>query len=72
ERPAGEPLEPIDRDLVTSLGLSDIALATLMAEVGFRQSDSAWHWRGTRPRTRARPAPPRPGNAFSALAGLKR
>ncbi|GAA4031865.1 hypothetical protein GCM10022281_09360 [Sphingomonas rosea] len=72
ERPAGTPLEPVDRDLVTSLGLSETALAALMAEVGFRQTDSAWHWRGTRPRTRARPAPARPGNAFAALAGLKR
>ena len=66
------PLEPIDRDLVTSLGLPEEALARLMAEVGFRADGGAWHWRGTRPRTRARPAPARPGNAFAALAGLKR
>lgn len=65
-------LEPIDRDLVTSLGLSDDALSRLMAEVGFRADGGAWAWRGTRPRTRARPAPARPGNAFAALAGLKR
>ncbi|GAA4008823.1 helicase-related protein [Sphingomonas swuensis] len=73
ERPGGETLEPIDRDLVTSLGLSDEALARLMAEVGFRADPAgAWHWRGTRPRTRSRPTPARPGNAFAALAGLKR
>jgi ATP-dependent RNA helicase SUPV3L1/SUV3 len=72
ERPVGTQLEPVDRALVTSLGLSDDALSRLMAEVGFRQSDEAWHWRGTRPRSRARPALARPGNAFAALAGLKR
>lgn len=72
DRPADVPLEPIDRDLVTSLGLSDQALARLMAEVGFREQSGAWHWRGNRPRTRARPTPQRPGNAFAALAGLKR
>jgi ATP-dependent RNA helicase SUPV3L1/SUV3 len=72
ERPAGEVLDPIDRDLVTSLGLGDEALGRLMAEVGFRDRDGAWHWRGNRPSVRARPAPARPGNAFAALAGLKR
>jgi ATP-dependent RNA helicase SUPV3L1/SUV3 len=67
------PLEPIDRDLVTSLGLSDETLAQLMAEVGFKaDGGGAWHWRGNRPRARPRPVPARPGNAFAALAGLKR
>jgi hypothetical protein len=43
-----------------------------MAEVGFRDQGGAWQWRGHRPRPGARPAPQRPGNAFAALAGLKR
>jgi ATP-dependent RNA helicase SUPV3L1/SUV3 len=72
ERPEGEALDPIDRDLVTSLGLSDAALTQLMAEVGFRDQGGAWQWRGNRPRPRPRPTPQRPGNAFAVLAGLKR
>jgi ATP-dependent RNA helicase SUPV3L1/SUV3 len=65
-------LDPIDRALVTSLGLTDDTLARLMAEVGFREQSGSWAWRGTHSRTRARPQPARPGNAFAALAGLKR
>ena len=72
DRPEGSALEPVDRNLATSLGLGEDSLARLMAEIGFRTDGLAWHWRGTRPRTRARPAPARPGNAFAALAGLKR
>ncbi|WP_205479749.1 helicase-related protein [Sphingomonas arenae] len=68
-RAAGEA-DPIDRTLATSLGLSDEALARLMADVGFRASGEAWKWRGHRP-AREVPAAPRPGNAFAALAGLK-
>ena len=63
--------DPIDRQLATSLGLDDAALARLMAEVGFQIVGKAWKWRGQR--RRAEPtAAPRPGNAFAALAGLKR
>jgi ATP-dependent RNA helicase SUPV3L1/SUV3 len=69
---AGEPFDPVDRALATSIGLSDEALARLMAEVGFRESSGTWAWRGTHSRGRARPQPARPGNAFAALAGLKR
>jgi hypothetical protein len=43
-----------------------------MAEVGFREQSGAWAWRGTHARQRSRPQPARPGNAFAALAGLKR
>jgi ATP-dependent RNA helicase SUPV3L1/SUV3 len=44
----------------------------LMAEIGFVPSGEAWKWRGhRRPRLRE-PQGPRPGNAFAALAGLKR
>jgi ATP-dependent RNA helicase SUPV3L1/SUV3 len=66
---AGE--DPVDRPLATSLGLPDEALARLMADVGFRSEGDAWKWRGQR----GRPEPvhnARPGNAFAALAGLKR
>jgi ATP-dependent RNA helicase SUPV3L1/SUV3 len=65
-------LDPVDRPLATSLGLPEEALARLMAEVGFREQSGSWAWRGTHSRVRARPQPARPGNAFAALAGLKR
>ena len=42
-----------------------------MAEIGFARRDGSWRWRGRRAA-----APPaarrRPGNAFAALAKLKR
>jgi len=66
------PFDPVDRALATSLGLSTDALARLMAEVGFREHSGTWAWRGTHARSRTRPQPGRPGNAFAALAGLKR
>ena len=63
--------DPIDRALATSLGLDAETLRKLMAEVGFVPAGEAWKWRGNhRPAPRA--DPPRPGNAFAALAGLKR
>ena len=65
------PGDPIDREFVTSLGLSPEALERLMAEVGFRSVGEEWKWRGTRTRRPDRPQAPRPGNAFAALAGLK-
>jgi ATP-dependent RNA helicase SUPV3L1/SUV3 len=64
--------DPVDRALSTSLGLDEPAVRHLMAEVGFVPSGEAWAWRGhRRPRRRA-PQAPRPENAFSVLAGLKR
>jgi ATP-dependent RNA helicase SUPV3L1/SUV3 len=63
--------DPVDRPLATSLGLPDEALARLMAEVGFRSEGESWKWRGQR-RPRAPLPNARPGNAFAALAGLKR
>ena len=72
-RAAGKP-EPIDPALITSLGLDADGLRKLMAEVGFvpvsGQAGSNWRWRGRRPDLTPI-APPRPGNAFAALAGLK-
>jgi ATP-dependent RNA helicase SUPV3L1/SUV3 len=62
----------IDEPLVTSLGLDPATVERLMAEVGFVPHGDAWTWRGNRrPRRRAESSP-RPGNAFSALAQLKR
>ena len=62
--------DPIDQPLATSLGLDPETLRKLMAEVGFVPAGEAWKWRGNhRPARRA--DPPRPGNAFAALAGLK-
>ena len=71
-RQAGAP-DPLDRDLITSLGLAPDAVTRLMAEIGFIPAGDAWKWRGTRPPRRHRPVEtPRPGNAFAALAGLTR
>ncbi len=63
--------DPIDRDLVTSLGLDDEAIDRLMKEVGFEPRDGAWKWRGRRPRPSQQPPPPA-GHAFAELAKLKR
>ena len=68
-RAAGKA-EPIDPALITSLGLDAEGLRKLMAEIGFVPAGSNWRWRGRRP-DRTPVAPPRPGNAFAALAGLK-
>jgi ATP-dependent RNA helicase SUPV3L1/SUV3 len=65
--------DPLDQALVTSLGLDEEATRKLMAEVGFVPAGESWKWRGTRPQRRHRPVEtPRPGNAFAALAELKR
>jgi ATP-dependent RNA helicase SUPV3L1/SUV3 len=65
--------DPLDRNLVTSLGLDGEAVQKMMAEVGFVPAGPSWKWRGTRPQRRHHPAEaPRPGNAFAALAELKR
>jgi ATP-dependent RNA helicase SUPV3L1/SUV3 len=64
--------DPVDRPLATSLGLDDPTVRHLMAEIGFVPSGEAWKWRGHRHPRRREPQGPRPGNAFAALAGLKR
>jgi ATP-dependent RNA helicase SUPV3L1/SUV3 len=62
--------ELIDPGFVTSLGLDEVAVARLMAELGFRLIEGAWKWR-----SRGRHAPPSakppPGHAFEALAGWR-
>lgn len=62
--------EPVDMELVTSVGLDEAGIAKLMEEVGFTRAGEAWKWRGRRP--------PRQDNraagshAFAELAKLKR
>ena len=69
---AAQGNDPVDRPLATSLGLDEPILAILMDQVGFRPEGDAWKWRGQPRRPDDRPSAPRPGNAFAALAGLKR
>jgi ATP-dependent RNA helicase SUPV3L1/SUV3 len=64
--------DPVDAALATSLGLDEPTIRHLMAEIGFVPSGEAWKWRGHRRPRRREPQGPRPGNAFAALAGLKR
>ncbi|WP_037498847.1 helicase-related protein [Sphingomonas jaspsi] len=64
--------DPIDHALATSLGLDDEAMRKLMAEVGFVPKGEAWTWRGHRRPHRHETRPPKAGNAFAALAHLKR
>ena len=64
--------DPVDRALATSLGLDEPTVRHLMAEVGFVPAGESWAWRGHRRPRRREPQGPRPGNAFAALAGLKR
>jgi ATP-dependent RNA helicase SUPV3L1/SUV3 len=62
--------DPVDRDLATSLGLDEEAVARLMADVGFARAGDAWKWRGRRA---PRPDPRSTGShAFAELAKLKR
>ncbi|MCF2514860.1 helicase [Sphingomonas sp. G124] len=64
--------DPVDQALATSLGLDEATVRHLMAEIGFVPAGEAWAWRGHRRPRRREPQGPRPGNAFAALAGLKR
>ncbi|MBA3667579.1 MAG: helicase [Sphingomonas sp.] len=69
---SAERPDPVDRALVTSLGLDDEVIRRLMAEVGFVAVGTAWKWRGQRRHAPSAVPAHRPGNAFAALAGLKR
>jgi ATP-dependent RNA helicase SUPV3L1/SUV3 len=62
--------DPVDRDLATSIGLSEEALAKLMSDIGFAKAGDAWRWRGRRGHRPDR-APSR-GHAFAELAKLKK
>jgi ATP-dependent RNA helicase SUPV3L1/SUV3 len=64
--------DPVDQALAISLGLEEPTVRHLMAEIGFIPAGEAWTWRGHRRPRRREPHGPRPGNAFAALAGLKR
>lgn len=76
EARAGKRERAVDGALVTSLGLDPAALARLMRDLGFRPvaGDEGWRWSGRRPERQARrsDARPDPGNAFAALAALRR
>ena len=63
--------DPVDAALATSVGLDEDGIAILMAEIGFARAGDAWRWRGRRGR-RPDAADKRTGNAFAALADLKR
>jgi ATP-dependent RNA helicase SUPV3L1/SUV3 len=62
--------DPVDAELVTSLGLDDEAIASVMNDVGFTRSGNAWRWRGRRPPQGDRRR--EPSHAFAELAKLKR
>ncbi|MEO5774549.1 MAG: helicase-related protein [Sphingomicrobium sp.] len=69
-RAAKGTADPVDRDLATSVGLDEEAIARLMVEIGFAKAGDAWRWRGRRHPAERQER--RPGNAFAALADLKR
>ena len=62
--------DPVDRELATSIGLSEDAVARLMGDIGFAKAGDAWRWRGRRghrpDRSEGR------GHAFAELAKLKK
>ncbi|MFS0738271.1 helicase-related protein [Sphingomonas sp. 1P06PA] len=69
------PIAP-DPSLAISLGLKPPSFSQLMLALGFRPgaAGQGWLWKGRRPARMTGPqpaAPPRPGNAFSALAALR-
>ena len=63
--------DPVDAELARSVGLDADGIARLMAEIGFARAGEAWRWRGRRAK-RLDSSADRPGNAFAALADLKR
>jgi ATP-dependent RNA helicase SUPV3L1/SUV3 len=62
--------DPVDRELATSIGLGEDALARLMSDIGFAKAGDAWKWRGRRGHRPDR-APNR-SHAFAELAKLKK
>jgi ATP-dependent RNA helicase SUPV3L1/SUV3 len=63
--------DPVDAEFARSVGLDEGGIARLMADIGFARAGEAWRWRGRRAK-RAEATEQRPGNAFAALADLKR
>jgi ATP-dependent RNA helicase SUPV3L1/SUV3 len=61
---------PVDADLAMSIGLSEDAVARLMAEVGFAKAGEAWKWRGRRPSSESRKTVQ--SHAFAELEKLRR
>jgi ATP-dependent RNA helicase SUPV3L1/SUV3 len=59
--------DPVDRELATSVGLNDDALARLMNEIGFTRAGDAWRWRG-----RHGPRPDRRTHSSHAFAELEK
>ena len=62
--------DPVDRELATSVGLGEDALARLMNDIGFAKAGDAWRWRGRRPQRDDRRAPA--SHAFAELEKLRR
>jgi ATP-dependent RNA helicase SUPV3L1/SUV3 len=62
--------DPLDAALVTSIGLDDAAVASLMGDIGFTRTGEAWRWRARR----GRPPSPRStgSHAFAGLASLQK
>jgi ATP-dependent RNA helicase SUPV3L1/SUV3 len=73
EARGGKDQPVVDQALATSLGLQPQAVAKLMRDLGFRptEGEQAWVWRGRGPQREER-GRPGPGNAFAALAELRR
>ena len=68
---AGRAAFAPDPGLATSLGLGPASFAQLMLALGFRPAEPGWVWKGRRAEAPRKPAAPRPGNAFGALAALR-
>ena len=62
--------DPVDRELATSIGLGDEALARLMSDIGFARAGDAWRWRGRRGQRPEKRSPS--SHAFAELAKLKK
>jgi ATP-dependent RNA helicase SUPV3L1/SUV3 len=62
--------DPVNAELATSVGLSEEAVARLMADVGFTRAGEAWKWRGRHPHREERKGAR--SHAFAELAKLKK
>jgi hypothetical protein len=62
--------DPVDRELATSVGLGEEALARLMHEIGFSHSEGVWRWHGRRNYRRGKVR--NQSHAFAELEKLRR